>query len=179
MSVPTDGPQVGRPQQWIEALGRGHDRASFESGVPALDAYLKKQAGQDARRYAAAPFVLCEGDGIAVLGYYTLSALSIRVGDLPEESARKLPRYPVVPAALIGRLAVDRRRRGERLGEFLLMDALYRIWSQARQIAAAAVVVDAKDEQARSFYEVYEFRPFPQQPGRLFLPMKRVARLFE
>lgn len=178
MSGSGPDPEAEQGRQWVEALGRHHDRAGFESGVPALDAYLKKQAGQDARRYAAAPFVLCEGEGIAVLGYYTLSALSIHTGELPEETARKLPRYPLLPAVLIGRLAVDRRRRGERLGEFLLMDALYRSWRQAHEIGAVAVVVEAKDEPARRFYEAYDFRIFPQQPGRLFLPMARVERLF-
>ena len=110
----------------IEALDRKHDRRAFACGVEALDRYIQKQAGQDARRRVAAPFVLCEPDSNAVLGYYTLSALSIDVGAWPEEVARKLPRYPVVPATLLGRLAVDSRLRGRRMGEHLLMDALRR-----------------------------------------------------
>jgi GNAT superfamily N-acetyltransferase len=162
----------------IEPLSREHDRAAFSCGVPALDRYLQKQAGQDARRYAAAPFVLCESDNPAVLGYYTLSAISIDVRELPDETARKLPRYPEIPATLIGRLAVDRNRRGERLGEFLLMDALYRSLHQAAEIAAAAIVVDAKDDDARRFYETYDFRIFPDRPDRLFLPMAAVKKLF-
>lgn len=167
------------PSLRIEPLGKAHDRAAFHCGIPALDSYLQKQAGQDARRFAAAPFVLCEREGVAVLGYYTLSAISIDLGTLPEETAKKLPRYPDVPAALIGRLAVDERRRGERLGEYLLMDALHRSWRMASEIAAAAVVVEAKNERARSFYEAYDFRIFPDQPERLFLPMKVVGKLFE
>lgn len=163
----------------VEPLGKVHDRAAFYCGISALDSYLKKQAGQDARRFAAAPFVLCEGDSVAVLGYYTLSAVSIDLGALPEETAGKLPRYPDVPAALIGRLAVDERRRGERLGEYLLLDALHRSWRMAGEIAAAAVVVEAKDERARRFYEAYDFRIFPDQPERLFLPMKMVGQLFD
>jgi GNAT superfamily N-acetyltransferase len=162
----------------IEPLGKEHDRAAFSCGVAALDRYLQKQAGQDARRYAAAPFVLCEGDSPSVLGYYTLSAISVDVGELPAETVRKLPRYPEIPATLIGRLAVDRHRRGERLGEFLLMDALYRSLRQADEIAAAAVVVDAKDDRARSFYEAYDFRIFPDRQDRLFLPMTAVKKLF-
>ncbi len=162
----------------IEPLNKEHDRVAFSCGVPALDRYLQKQAGQDARRYAAAPFVLCEGNAPAVLGYYTLSAIGIDVRDLPDETARKLPRYPEIPATLIGRLAVDRHRRGERLGEFLLMDALYRSLRQAGEIAAAAVVVDAKDDDARRFYEAYDFRIFPDRPDRLFLPMAAVKKLF-
>ena len=162
----------------IEPLGKTHDRAAFSCGVPALDRYLQKQAGQDAQRYAAAPFVLCEGDSPAVLGYYTLSAISIDVGKLPDETARKLPRYPEIPATLIGRLAVDQHRRGERLGEFLLMDALCRSLRQAGEIAAAAVVVDAKDDRARRFYEAYDFQIFPDRPDQLFLPMAAVKKLF-
>jgi len=162
----------------IEPLGKTHDRAAFSCGVPALDQYLQRQAGQDARRYAAAPFVLCEGDSTAVLGFYTLSAISVDVGELPDETARKLPRYPEIPATLIGRLAVDQRRRGERLGEFLLMDALHRSLRQAGAIAAAAVVVDAMDDHARSFYEAYDFRIFPDRPNRMFLPMTAVKKIF-
>jgi len=162
----------------IEPLGKTHDRAAFSCGVPALDQYLQRQAGQDARRYAAAPFVLCEGDSTAVLGFYTLSAISVDVGELPDETARKLPRYPEIPATLIGRLAVDQRRRGERLGEFLLMDALHRSLRHAGDIAAAAVVVDAIDDRARSFYEAYDFRIFPDRPNRMFLPMTAVKKIF-
>lgn len=113
-----------------------------------------------------------------MIGYYTVSAISIDVGALPAETARKLPRYPEIPATLIGRLAVDQHRRGERLGEFLLMDALYRSLRQAGEIAAAAVVVDAKDDRARSFYQAYDFRRFPDRPDRLFLTMTAVKKLF-
>lgn len=162
----------------IEPLGKTHNRAAFSCGVPALDQYLQRQAGQDARRYAAAPFVLCEGDSTAILGFYTLSAISVDVGELPDETARKLPRYPEIPATLIGRLAVDQRRRGERLGEFLLMDALHRSLRQAGEIAAAAVVVDAMDDRARSFYEAYDFRVFPDRANRMFLPMTAVKKIF-
>jgi len=166
------------PKFHVEPLGRAHDRAAFSCGVPELDRYLRNQAGQDARRYAAAPFVLCEDDSPVVLGYYTLSAISIDVGQFPAETARKLPRYPEVPATLIGRLAVDQHRRGERLGELLLMDALCRSARQAGEIAAAAVVVDAKDDRARRFYEAYDFRIFPDRPERLFLPMAVVRKMF-
>lgn len=161
----------------IGPLRKDHDRAAFSCGVPELDQYLQKQAGQDARRYTAAPFVLCETDRTVVLGYYTLSAISIDVGELPDEQARKLPRYPEIPATLIGRLAVDQNRRRERLGEFLLMNALDRSLRHAGEIAAAAVVVDAKDDCARRFYESYDFRIFPDRPNRLFLPMTVIKTL--
>ena len=162
----------------VEALGKQHDRSAFSCGVEPLDRYIKEQAGQDARKRVAAPFVLCEGDSNTLLGYYTLSALSIDVGTWPEDIARKLPRYPAVPATLLGRLAVDKSQRGKGMGEFLLMDALRRALVASRQVAAVAVIVDAKDGGAISFYSRYEFIPFADQPNRLFLPMGTIERLF-
>lgn len=162
----------------VEALRKQHDRSGFSCGVEPLDRYLKEQAGQDARKRVAAPFVLCEGHSNKVLGYYTLSALSIDVGAWPPDIARRLPRYPIVPATLLGRLAVDQSRRGTGIGEFLLMDALRRALVASRQVAAVAVVVDAKDDRAASFYARYDFIPFADIPNRLFLPMGTVERLF-
>ena len=172
-----DGDQ---PTWLIEPLGGRHDRAAFSCGKPALDRYLKNQAGQDAGRHIAAPFVLVgRAGGRAVLGYYTLSALGIDLGDLPEEVAKKLPQYPIVPATLLGRLAVDRRYRGQGFGEVLMMDALHRSFTQSSEIAAAAVLVDALDDDAWRFYRHFKFIPFPERRDRLFLPMKTVERLFK
>ena len=93
----------------IQPLAKHHDRAAFSCGNEILDHYLKEMASQDARRHVAAPFVLVEKNSPkAILGYYTLSVLSVDVGELPVDVARKLPSYPVVPATLLGRLAVDR-----------------------------------------------------------------------
>ncbi|MBM3277306.1 MAG: GNAT family N-acetyltransferase [Candidatus Handelsmanbacteria bacterium] len=162
----------------IEPLGKHHHRAAFSSGSPPLDHYLQQQAGQEARRHLAVTFVLVDADRQILAGYYTLSATSIRLGELPTEIAQKLPRYPLVPATLLGRLAVDTSYQGKRLGEFLLMDALRRSFTQSQAIASMAVVVDAKDEGARRFYERYGFIKFPDQPFRLFLPMQTIAKLF-
>ncbi len=123
----------------------------------------------------AAAFVLLSDGTIA--RYYTLSATAVRVGELPEQVTRKLPRYPLVPATLLGRLAVDRRHRGKGYGRFLLADALYR--SLRSEIASFAVIVDAKDDTARRFYERENFLPFPDQPMKLFLPMASIAALFQ
>ncbi len=160
------------------ALGKSHDRASFSCGTDALDRYLHHQARQDADKRVAAPFVLIEPPSARVLGYYTLSASVIDAHDLPAELARKLPRYPQLPVTLLGRLAVDLGLRGKSLGQFLLMDALWRSLGASAQIAALAVVVDAKDAAALAFYKHFGFAPFQQQPARLFLPMKTVAALF-
>ena len=159
----------------IEPLGAEHSRASFECGAEPLDRYLRVQAGQDARKNIAAPFVLVLADG-TVTGYYTLSATAISLAELPEPTARKLPRYPFLPATLLGRLAVDRRHQGKGYGRFMLADALFRACRS--EIASFAVIVDAKDENARRFYQRESFLPFPDQPMKLFLPMADIAQLF-
>lgn len=155
-----------------------HDRSGFTCGVNELDQYLHKRISQDRERYITAPFVLCSEDSFEVLGFYTLSAMSVELCSLPEETIRKLPRYPEIPATRIGRLAVDLRWRGMRLGEYLLLDALYKSWKQSHKIGAFAVIVDAKNEEARQFYEKYDFKAFPDHPNRLFLPMNIVKKIF-
>jgi GNAT superfamily N-acetyltransferase len=160
----------------VEALTSDHDRSRFESGTEALDRYLRIQAGQEARKNMAAPFVLVLPDGM-IAGYYTLSSTSVQLGELPARTVRKLPRYPLVPATLLGRLAIDRRQQGKGYGRFLLADALYR--AARSEIASYAVIVDAKDDNARRFYERESFLPFPDQPMKLFRPMADIRRLFE
>ncbi|AUS99425.1 GNAT family N-acetyltransferase [Nostoc sp. CENA543] len=160
---------------FIEPLGK-HDRAAFCCGVEELDRYLKQQAGQDARKRVAAPFVLVEKSSGSIACYYTLSATSIKLGELPLAISKKLPKYPIVPATLLGRLAVNQNHRQKGLGEMLLMDALYR--SLNSEIATTAVIVEAKDDDARSFYEHYNFMRFPDFSHRLFLMMETIAKMF-
>lgn len=161
----------------VEPLGRQHDRTAFHCGADALDRYLKQQARQDADKRVAAPFVAVNPPNTRVLGYYTLSASVVTLTDLPDELTRKLPRYPQLPVTLLGRLAVDQSARGQRLGEHLLLDALHRSLTHADEIAAMAVVVDAKDENAAAFYRHYGFIPLQAQPRRLYVPMRVVAQL--
>jgi GNAT superfamily N-acetyltransferase len=160
----------------VEALSSHHDRSRFESGVEPLDEYFRRQAGQDARRHLTAPFVILLPEG-TVAGYYTLSSTAMRLADLPADVARKLPRYPLVPATLLGRLAVDRRHQGQGYGRFLLADALHR--AVRSEIASFAVIVDAKDDNARRFYERESFLRLPDQPMKLYRPMADILRLFE
>lgn len=148
----------------------------FESGIEPLDRYFQTQAGQDARKRMAAPFVLILEDG-SVAGYYTLSSTAIRLPELPANVIRKLPRYPLIPATLLGRLAIDRRYQGRGYGRFLLADALYR--AVRSEIASFAVIVDAKDESAKRFYERESFLPFADEPMKLFRAMADIAKLFE
>ncbi len=171
-------PTPKQADQRVEPLGKQHDRSTFSCGVDALDRYLRERAGQDVRRRVAVTFVLCEGKSPQILGYYTLSALSVEVGVWPDAVARKLPNYPRVPATLLGRLAVDTRLRGKGAGEHLLMDALRRALDASRQVASVAVVVDAKDDSAISFYRRYGFISFADQANKLFFPMAAIEQLF-
>lgn len=156
----------------IERLGSDHDRGSFDCGVEALDRYIRMQAGQDSRRSVARVFVAIGSDPRVIRGFYTLSAAAIGTVSLPQDTARRLPRYPV-PAALIGRLAVDRRFSGQGLGRVLLADAIKRATIASENIAIHLVVVDAKDEAARAFYEHFGFRLLTDDARRLFLPLAR------
>jgi ribosomal protein S18 acetylase RimI-like enzyme len=167
-----------KPELQAQPLGAQHDRASFSCGVEPLDNYLKKQARQDIKKRVAAVFVLTPDDK-TIGGYYTLSQFSVDLGILPQETARRLPKYPVVPATLIGRLAVNASFRGQGIGELLLMDAFRRSLTLSKQIASAAVIVDAKDDRAMSFYRKYGFLELSRIPGRLFLPMATVEQLFQ
>ena len=160
----------------FEALAAHHDRSGFDCGVAPLDRYFRTQAGQDARKNMAAPFVLVLSDD-TIAGYYTLSATSVRLAELPDALVRKLPRYPLVPATLLGRLAVDRRQQGKGYGRLLLADALYR--AARSEIASFAVIVDAKDDNARRFYERESFLSLPDHPMKLFRPMADMRRLFD
>jgi GNAT superfamily N-acetyltransferase len=163
------------PGYRVELLGDQHDRTAFSCGVEALDRYFRTQAGQDTRRRVASCFVLVAPDG-SVAGYYTLSAASIALVDLPADLARKLPRYPLLPGALMGRLAVDRRRHSQRLGELLLFDAFSR--ALRSELASYAFIVDAKDDAAQAFYERYRLVRLPGPGRRLYVPLTEIARLF-
>jgi len=125
----------------------------------------------------AVVFVLTP-DGKTIAGFYTLSQYTVELDAVPEEIAKKLPKYPLVPATLVGRLAVSVKYRGQRLGERLLMDALHRCLMGSRQLASAAVIVDAKDDVAVAFYKKYGFLELPQVVNRLLLPMGTIEKLF-
>lgn len=159
----------------IEPLGKHHDRAEFSCGQPDLDDWFRLRASQDEKRNVARVFVAVDSD-LGVVGFYSLSSLSLSLEDLPQEIAHKLPRYDAIPAALIGRLARDRRVRGRGIGELLLADAILRILGAGRSIAVFAIVVDAKDERAVEFYQSFGFREFPLHLRRLFLLTATAAR---
>jgi GNAT superfamily N-acetyltransferase len=156
----------------IAPLNKDHDRAGFQCNVDTLDHYIHKQAGQDTKRGISRIFVAEQpGNSKEILGYYSLSTLSVQLSDLPENLAKKLPRHPI-PAALIGRLAVSKHAQGNGIGKMLLIDAIHRTLSVSDQIAIYAMIVDAVNDNARSFYEKYGFTCLNDSSKRLFLPLK-------
>jgi len=165
------------PDLIVAALGKHHDRASFTCGVDSLDRYLHTQAGQDVRRRANGVFVLTRPDTPdRLLGYYTLCATALAPGDVPEAARAQLPRYPLVSATLIGRLAVAADHQGQRLGAVLLADALRRALASAETVGSSMVVVDALDERAAAFYAAFGFIRLPDSL-RLVLPMRSIMAM--
>ncbi len=161
----------------IVPLDDHHNRAGFTCGVERLDSYLQTQAGQDVRRHANGVFVLVDkADSGRVLGYHTLCATALAPGDVPEAARKHIPRYPLVSATLIGRLAVATDRQGQRLGAVLLADALRRALASAETVGSSMIVVDALDEGAAAFYAAHGFVRLPESL-RLVLPMRAVERL--
>ncbi len=167
---------VDEPPPFVEPLAPHHDRASFACGVSSLDVYLRRQASQDVRRRVAQVFVAVGDVPGSIAGYYTLSAASFQKSQLPQALAKRFPHYPV-PAAVLGRLAVDLTRQGHGLGEALLLDAIRRVVRASTTIAVYAMIVDAKDDRAQAFYARYGFRVLADEQRRLFLPIETFEKL--
>lgn len=159
----------------VVSLHKTHDRVLFESDSKPLNHYLREQVSQDVRRRIAACFVAVT-DANRIAGYYTLASASLLLSDLPIEIVKKLPRYPTVPAVRMGRLAVDKIFKGQGLGSALLADALSR--AVRSEIAAYALIVDAKDENSASFYKYHGFIALPESPLSLFLPLATAIKCF-
>ena len=157
----------------VEPLG-AQDRSAFSCGAAALDRYLREQASQDVKRLVASCFILMEAATGAIAGYYTLAATSVPASDLPTDILKRLPRYPILPAALVGRLAVDQRFHRKGLGGILLADAALRVIRG--DMKAFSLIVDAKDEAAVAFYRREGFIPFASRPLSLFLSLATVKK---
>jgi len=158
----------------IETLAVQHDRTGFSCGVGPLDRYFREQVTQDVRRRVTACYVALDTGTGAVAGYYTLAAAGIPLGDMPAPLAKRLPRYPSVPVARLGRLAVDQAHRGLQLGAALLWDAATR--AARSDVAVFALVVDAKDNQAEAFYRHHGFAAFGSLPRQLILSLTNFAK---
>jgi len=153
-----------------------HNRAGFQSAVGALNLYLHQQARKDADRHLAATFVMVDDAAPTVIvGFYTLSNFTVELAELPTDLTRKLPRYPRLPATLIGRLARDERFPGT--GALLLVDALSRAYAQTRVSGSLAVVAEAKDDAALRFYKRHGFLQLGAEPNRVYLAMGSVEQL--
>jgi ribosomal protein S18 acetylase RimI-like enzyme len=160
----------------LEGLGDKHERSLFRCGEDSLDRYFQTQATQDMRRRIANCFVAVDTVTNDVAAYYTISAASIPLVDLPPDETKRLPRYPTVPAVRIGRLAVDQRFQGRGLGAALLADAASR--TLKADVAAFTLLVDAKNDQAVAFYQRFGFRVLASQPRKLFLPLATAQKVF-
>jgi len=160
----------------IEPLGPQHGRKEFSCGVDVLDRYCREFAAQDIKRRVSNCFVGI-GQGSDIAGYYTFAATSLPLGDMPPEQAKKLPRYPLVPAGLIGRLAVATAFQGRRIGGALIMDAVLR--AARADPAIFAIIVDAKDDRAASFYEHLGFKRLSSRSGTLFVSVATALQAFE
>jgi predicted GNAT family N-acyltransferase len=162
----------------IELLdNRKHNRSDFCCGKDSLDNYICKQASQDLKKRVSTVFVLVDDPSLNVLAFYTLSSYTVDIAVLDEAFTKRLPRYPLLPATLLGRLAVDERQKGQGLGALMLVDALQKALHASTQVASLAVIAEALDESASNFYMKYGFRQFRQNPMKLYLPMKSVEEL--
>jgi predicted N-acetyltransferase YhbS len=160
----------------VQALTKDHRRDNFDCGEPSLNDYLQKFVSQDAKRSLTRAFVLSRPTELQVMGYYTLSALSVHRDRFPGEQAKKLPRYPI-PAVLLGRLAIDRSAQGKKLGEHLLIDALKRTATASATIGVYAMIVEALHERAAAYYANFGFITLQEQPLTLFMPMETILQL--
>ena len=157
----------------IEALSAAHERKDFDCGIEQLNRYIAQQAAQDVRRNISKCYVAIDAQTRAMAGFYTLAAAGAALQDIPEDIARKLPRYPTVPVVRMGRLAVRRAYQGRKLGAALIIDAVARCIRS--EIGAFALLVDAKDDKAAAFYRYHGFLTFDAAPGTLLLPFKTAA----
>lgn len=154
----------------VRLLDASINTASFQCGSEPLNGYIHRYASQDVRKNVTRVFVATpENDPQKLAGFFTLSAGSICCTSLPEALSRKLPRYPI-PVALIGRLAVDNQFQGKGLGSILLADACNKVSQASSVLAVAGIIVDAKDQEAVSFYEHFGFISLAGQTDRLLLP---------
>jgi GNAT superfamily N-acetyltransferase len=161
----------------VVPLGKQQDRAGFSCGEESLDRYLKTQASQDMRRKANAVFVMVRRDAPAkIVGFFTLCAYTLSQGAMPEAARRHIPRYPLVSATLIGRLAIAKEYQGQGIGAALLARALRKACENASVVGSSMVVVDAISDRAAQYYEAYGFIRL-RDSMRLILPMATIASL--
>lgn len=158
----------------IEVLAPEHDRAGFDCGSEPLDKYLREQASQDMRRRTSVCYVAVDENTDTIAGYYTLAAASVPLTSVPADLAKKLPRYPLVPVARVGRLAVSLAFQERQLGAALLWDAGSRAMRSG--LGVFALVVDAKDATAAAFYKHHGFIGLGSHPLSFVLPIATLVK---
>jgi ribosomal protein S18 acetylase RimI-like enzyme len=151
----------------IKLLEKQHKRANFTCGVAELDDYFHKYVGQDIRKHVTKCYVAVDISNNMIAGYYTLSASGINLEDVPDSLKKHLPRYSVIPAALLGRLAISQSYQGQKLGAALLVDAIERV--KEAPLGVSVLIVDAKNDNAKSFYLHHDFVSLASIPLRLVL----------
>lgn len=169
-----------RPTFTIEPLDVDkHDRAAFFCEEDPLTEYIRERARHEVTKKVTAVYVITN-DGKTIAGYYTLSQYAIDVGEIPGEvtKALKVPKYKMLPATLLGRLARDSKFRGRGLGDLLIMSALKQALDTSTTVGSWAVVVEAKNQKAETFYKSFGFISVPERKDRLFLPMRTIEGMF-
>jgi GNAT superfamily N-acetyltransferase len=160
----------------IEKLSKKHQKRDFSCGKMALDEFLKTMAGQHARRNLSQTYVLTKSDAQVVIGYYTLTTTSVLPAFIPPHLAHKIPSAYPLPCALLARLAVDRHRHGRGIGGLFLVSAMRRVAAISESIGCYALLVDAKDENAKAFYEHFGFHTLLDDENHLFLTLGEISR---
>ncbi len=158
----------------IEPLGSAHERRGFSCGEATLDEYLQRFARQHMASNISRTYVASQSP--AILGYYSLAMAAIQKGQLPLRYQGRFPNFPL-PVARLARLAVDKKHQRQGLGELLLADALCRCSRLAQEIGTVGVMVDAKNERAKAYYQRFEFESLPDHPLTLWLPMTAIIKL--
>ncbi len=154
-------------------LEKGHDFSQFDCGEEPLNNFLKKYALASQASNATVSYVVLEGSRI--IAYYSLAVGAIAHERAPDRMGKGLGKYEI-PIILIARLAVDKTFQGKHLGKHLLKDALSRAFSISQQVGIRCIVVDAKNERARQFYQRFNFEPWPVDCFRLYLLIKDVRK---
>ncbi len=148
-----------------------HNCANFDCGTPVLNEYLARYATQHRKKGISRIYVLLDSAApVEILGYYTLSAAQVDAAQISDADRKKLPRFPI-PCFRMGRLAIHKDQKGKGLGAKLIGMAVDRCLHAREEVGAYALVVDAKDENAKSFYEHYGFTACTDQPMTLYLPL--------
>ena len=163
----------------IELLDKKHHRTDFDCGKDLLNDYLKTQAGQDVKRKLSVCFVLADSDTKVIQGYYTLSNSSIPLSSFTEQIQKKLPKsYKSIPTTLLGRLAIDKKYQGKGIGKIILIDALKRSYGISNEIGSFGIIVDPIDDDAKSFYQKYDFIELPDSK-KMFIATQTLKELFD